>query len=213
MSRRGARRLAWAGVTMALAACGAGAADILRLEMAEEASRVSLRLEAELDAPPADVYAVITDYAALANLHRHVLESRVVRRIDPGTVDVYTRVRGCVAAVFCRSVIRVERITERPPTELLAEVLPEASDFAFGIVRWRLVPAGDGTRVEYETEVEPDFWVPKLFGRQLLQSFLRRTTEETIAQVEVLARRRHAAAAAPAGEAPLPAEAAEDRPR
>ncbi len=209
MSRPARARFRATAATLALCliAPGRGApAELRALDMSEDGPRVRLTLTAVLDAPPASVFAVITDYEHLAQLHRHILESRVVDRIDARTVDVYTRVRGCVAAVFCRRFARVERLHERPPEELRSEVLPAQSDFAYGTVIWRLRPAGAGTLVEYETEVEPEFWVPKLLGRPLLASFLRRTTTEMIERVEALALERPAGAGADPD--PAPAEAA-----
>ncbi len=95
-------------------------------------------------------------------------------------------------------------------------MLPAQSDFAYGTVIWRLRPEGGGTLVEYETEVEPEFWVPKLFGRPLLASFLRRTTTEMIERVEALALERPAGAGADPDLAPAEAApegtATEERP-
>jgi uncharacterized protein YndB with AHSA1/START domain len=181
--------VAQAVLILLLVAGPAASAEVRSFEMGDEGPRVWLKMTVALDAPPAAVYAVITDYDRLQDLHQHVVESRLVRRLDAHVADVYTKVRGCVAAIFCRSVARVERLTERPPEELRAEVLPEKSDFAYGVVSWRLLPEAGGTRVEYETEVEPEFWVPKLFGHQLLLSFMKRTTTEMIARIENQARR------------------------
>ena len=173
------------------------AAEVRQLEMGEEGARVWLRMVVQLDAPPASVYAVITDYDNLERLHRRVRESRIVRHVDARRVEVYTLLRGCVAALFCRSIRRVEEVTERPPDELVARVLPEESDFSYGVVRWRLEPSGDGTLLRYDTEIEPDFWVPHLFGDALLAASLRRTTAQMIERVELLARRQPAGGGEP----------------
>lgn len=202
-------------VPLWLVAGAAASAELRSLEMTESGPRVRLEIVAALDAPPAAVFDVITDYDHLDRLHPNLLESRVVGRVDARTVDVYTKVRGCVAVVFCRSLSRVERLTEARPEGLRSEVLPERSDFAYGTVSWRLRGDGGGTVVEYETEVEPEFWVPKLFGRPLLASFMRRTTLEMIDRVEVLARQaaaRGEAQAAGSGDAPGPGAADGGRP-
>ena len=173
------------------------AAEVRQLEMGEDGPRVWLKMVVQLDAPPASVFAVITDYDNIDRLHRRVRESRVIRHIDARTAEVYTRLRGCVAALFCRTIQRVEEVTERPPNELIARVLPEQSDFAYGLVRWRLEPDGRGSLLNYETKIEPDFWVPHLFGDALLAASLRRTTAQMIERVEELAQRQPAGGGEP----------------
>ena len=185
------------------------AAEVRQLEMGENGPRVWLKLVVQLDAPPASVFAVITDYDNIEQLHRRVRESRVIRHIDARTVEVYTLLKGCVAAVFCRTIRRVEEVTERPPNELVARVLPDQSDFAFGVVRWRLEPDGAGSLLNYETEIEPDFWVPHLFGDAVLAASLRRTTAQMIERVEELALRQPAGGGEP-WDPPLTGEPTED---
>lgn len=170
-----------------LPAAQSSAAEVIRAEVAHTDDLYSLSLEAHLAAPPLAVFAVITDYPHIQDLHRRVRESRVVRRIDARTAEVYTLVKGCVAAIFCKSIRRVELITENPPYELTAEVIPAESDLKSGFVHWRLAPDGEGTRLQYESELEPDFWVPPLLGDALMSRSIRNTTEEMIQRVEDLA--------------------------
>jgi hypothetical protein len=191
------RRSLGCALLLAAAVDQSRAAEVRQLEMGEVGPRVWLKMVVQLDAPPASVFAVITDYDNIDRLHRRVRESRVIRHIDARTVEVYTLLRGCVAALFCRTIRRVEEVTERPPNELIAWVLPEKSDFAYGVVRWRLEPDGGGSLLNYETEIEPDFWVPHLFGDALLAASLRRTTAQMIERVEELARRRPAGGGEP----------------
>lgn len=164
------------------------AAEVDRLEVHRRDGTYTLSLDAYLDAPPLAVFAVITDYTHIQDLHRRVRESRVQRRIDARTTEVFTLVKGCVAAIFCKSIRRVERVVEDPPYELRSEILPAESDLKSGAVRWRLTPEGDGTRLRYDSEMEPDFWVPPLLGEGLVGRSFRRTTQQMIERVEGLAR-------------------------
>ncbi|KPK57107.1 MAG: hypothetical protein AMJ59_20530 [Gammaproteobacteria bacterium SG8_31] len=162
-------------------------AEVIRAEVHHEEDLYSLYLEARLEAPPLAVFAVITDYPHIQDLHRRVRESRVLRRLDARTTEVFTLLRGCVAAIFCKSIARVERVTENPPYELVAEVLPGQSDLKSGRVHWQLRAEGEGTRLFYRSETEPDFWVPPLLGDTLMSHSIRRTTQEMIEKVEELA--------------------------
>ena len=174
----------------ALWPCGpAIAADVREVSVGHDNGVYHVRLEARLKARPLAVFAVITDYEHIHRLHRRIRESRVVRRVDARTAEVFTLLKGCVAAVFCRTIRRVERVTESPPSELRAEVLPEASDLKSGTVRWQLSPDGDATLLSYESDMEPDFWVPALMGDALMARSLRNTTTDMIARVEILAKK------------------------
>jgi hypothetical protein len=173
-----------------LTSAAAMGAEVSRVEVIHQDNVYTLSLEAYLEAPPAAVFSVITDYPHIQDLHRRVRESRVLRRIDARTTEVYTLVRGCVAAIFCKSLRRVERVTEIPPTELTAEIIPEDSDLKSGTVHWRLLAEGMGTRLQYDSAMEPDFWVPPLLGTGLMSLSFRNTTEDMIARVEALARDR-----------------------
>ncbi len=165
-------------------------AEVIRAEVHHEEDLYTLYLEARLSAPPMAVFAVITDYPHIQDLHRRVRESRVLRRLDARTTEVFTLLRGCVAAVFCKSIRRVELVTEDPPYELRAEVLPGQSDLKSGRVHWQLTAEGDGTRLIYQSEMEPDFWVPPLLGDALMCRSIRNTTQQMIEKVEQLARGR-----------------------
>lgn len=171
-----------------------------RVDVSHGEGRYRLTLEAYLDAPRADVFSVITDYDNIHRLHRRVRESRVTRRVDPRTVEVYTRLRGCVAALFCKTLQRVERIVESPPDQLVAQVVPAQSDFRSGRVLWRLRADGERTILRYENSMEPDFWVPGLLGDDLLAHSLLRTARDMIERVEALARERAADAASTGSE-------------
>ncbi len=167
---------------------GAWAAEVEVVDVSHNNGIYRFDLSARIDAPVAAVFAVITDYDAIPDLHRRVRESRVLRRIDANTAEVYTRLKGCVAFVFCRSLRRVEHIEASPPGELVATVLPEDSDFRSGQVRWRLSPEGDATLLSYTGEFEPAFWIPPWMGDGLVARSFGNTAAQMMSRVEELAR-------------------------
>lgn len=166
----------------------ATSADVEVIQLSYDDNRYVLKLEAHIAATPAAVFAVITDYPSIPRLHRRVKESRVLRRTDEQTSDVFTLIKGCIAFVFCKSVRRVERIVENPPVELIATIVPEQSDFLFGRVRWLLTAEKGGTLLTYENETEPKFGVPGMLGEALMARWLGRTARQMIERVEDQAR-------------------------
>ena len=97
-----------------------------------------------------------------------------------------TRIHAC-EALFCRNVTRVERVEAGPET-LVATVIPESSQLRRGLTTTTWQPLDAGTRVSYEAEFEPDFWVPGFIGRQFAGHSLRESTLELFSNVERQAR-------------------------
>ena len=166
----------------------AWASDVEVVNLSHDNGVYRFDLSARIDAPVTAVFAVITDYDAIPDLHRRVRESRVLRRLDDNTAEVFTKLKGCVAFVFCRTLRRVERIVASPPGELVATILPEDSDFRSGQVRWRLVPDGEATLLSYSGEFEPAFWIPPWLGDSLIARSFGNTAAQMIGRVEDLAR-------------------------
>jgi hypothetical protein len=162
------------------------ALEVLRLDAASSGGIYTVDAELVLDAPPAAVHAVITDYEHLTNLSPRIEESRVLEKESNATL-VFTRVEGCFA-FFCRTIDRVERVVEFGPDHVEATTLPDQSDVGFGKVVWVLHASGeDATRVEYYTALEPTFWVPPLVGRIALRRSMEAEAMRMFANIENLA--------------------------
>jgi hypothetical protein len=67
-----------------------------------------------------------------------------------------------------------------------ADIVPEESDFLSGYVRWLVTSsASGGSRIQYESVIEPDFFIPPVIG----QFFVRKRLQQQIfATAENLAR-------------------------
>ena len=151
-------RFAAAAVCAAAALLDASAGhtlDIEQLDVERDGMRFNVAARAVLAVPREALYSVLTDYDHLNRLDATLVESARLETIGNHIYLVVTRARVCVL-FFCRVVDRVERIEERPPEEIVATALPERSDVALSVSRWKLEETGDGhTRVSYSLEVEP----------------------------------------------------------
>ncbi len=140
--------------------------------------------EATIDAPVSAVYRIITDYDALAKLDKGIIESRLIARVDDTTAMVYTSLKGCIL-FFCRKVERLERVEEVSDSELVAVVVPyEESNVIYGRSHWQLFPQQGGTRVVFNSEVEPNFWIPSFIGPALIKSVLKKRFVRTLRNLE-----------------------------
>jgi hypothetical protein len=71
---------------------------------------------------------------------------------------------------------------------LVARALPERSDLRSREVRTGWRAEGDRTRVTYEAEFTPDFWVPAVISRNYAGRMLRKSVLELFENVEERAR-------------------------
>jgi hypothetical protein len=190
----------WLCVACAAAAPRAAALDVETAIVTRSDDSYELAIDARLDAPPARVLEVLTDYAHLAELHGRIRESRVLGHPAPGATEVFTRFEGCVLLV-CRTLERTE-IIHRTAAGLEAEDVAGKSAFREGRTQWLLAPDGDGTRISYRSHLVPGFWVPPVLGPVFLARSVKQMTLETLEAVEA-----RAAAAVPAADATRPAPA------
>ncbi|MEL7450129.1 MAG: SRPBCC family protein, partial [Pseudomonadota bacterium] len=157
-----------AAALMLTLTCGVtAAAEVLRVDVSRVDKRFSVTTEVLVDATMSEVFDVLTDFDALADLSGSIVESRVLETVSDTEWLVLTRVKGC-AFLFCRTVRRTERVRGRYPCELSAE-LNDSPDVSLSTTNWRLSPSGDGTRLEFSTHVEPGFWVPGRIGARTIR--------------------------------------------
>lgn len=169
----------WAGTAHAL--------EVRRLDVGFQGDRYVVVLNAQLDAPADAVGEVLRRYDDYPSLDPRIIESRVLSRDREHSLRLYTRMRGCLGSVMCRSLQRVEEVEERPD-ELLATAVLAESDVRFGVTRSQWQPQNGGTALQYRLEIMPKFWVPRLFGRRLMISTLREGTLSLFTNVEREAR-------------------------
>jgi hypothetical protein len=183
--------------TALLSAPAAGAFNIEHSEARYVDKHFRYELVVTLDAPIERVDAVLRNYDEYSSLNHRILSSRVLDRPAPDVVTLETTVEVCFGW-FCRDVTRVERVQESK-NGLFAVADPERSDVKFSETRSELSPGPDGaTRVRYETNVVPDFWVPPIGGRRMLLRMLETETRDLFMNVELKARQpEHGSSADP----------------
>lgn len=141
--------------------------DELDLQFHKQDGRYHFAMDAWFSADPEQVWAVLTDYAALSDYSPSIQSAHLMRR-EGNEVEVLTVLSGCVL-MFCRSIRRLEQVTEIAFQEIIAVVVPEHSDLLYGVTRWQLEPEGEGTRLQVESVVQPDFWVPPVLGARMMR--------------------------------------------
>jgi hypothetical protein len=166
--------------------CGYGmstlAMDVQSVKTEYVKGEYRLVMDITLAARADRVENILRNYANYHALDSRILEARVIQRPQPNVVQLFTRIRVCFS-FLCRNVDRMEQVEERP-FELLATVIPDKSDAERGSTHTVLIAEGDHTRVQYTTSIVPKFWVPALFGRNVMLHSLRDATTSMFEHIE-----------------------------
>lgn len=163
------------------------AAEIRALHMETENGGYRVHAETFLQAPPQVVFSMLLNYDQFHRLSAGITASRWLDETLDGLPLAYTRIDSCVA-FFCRKLEKVEKVTITSTNEIRTEVLPERSDFRYNRTRWRLEPEDGGTKILYDLEMEPDFWVPPLIGPWAIKRKARKSALNIAERLEYLHR-------------------------
>jgi hypothetical protein len=157
-----------------------------RLESRFNDGAYHVMLVALLDASPAAIGSVLKDYEDYPRLDPRIRTSERIGTARGGEVLLRTLLRAC-EGIFCRDVTRIEWVEEEPDS-LTATVVSQGSDVRWGTTHTRWQAYGTGTRVSYEADFQPDFWVPAIIGRRFAARGLRDSTLELFRNIEARAR-------------------------
>ena len=154
----------------ALAVAGAAhAIEVSKLQVGEQGRRYVVDFEAQLAAEPAAVMRVLLDFAHYPELDPRILQAR--RSLRDGKPLLFTRLRGCLGSLFCRTMDRYE-ILDVQSGQLVATAIPGESDMKYGRTEIRVEPKDGGTHVRYRNEFDPSFWMPRWLVRKSMYTTL-----------------------------------------
>ena len=169
-------------------------ATLRTVDVSRHQERYRVVADTHLDASPEAIYKVLMDfdddrYQRISDIYK---ESSYLPPDSDGTPLVYTRVEGCLMR-YCRSMRRVERLEVVTPQFIRSRTVPERSDFKYSLSEWTFDREGEGTRVTYVMEMEPDFWLPPFVGPWFLRRTLMQGAPDAIEQIELLAQQEQLA--------------------
>lgn len=156
------------------------------ITVSEHAGHYHLAFAVVVNAPPARVTALATDYARLRRLSPNILSSTVLAAPSPDRTEVRVVFHACVW-FFCKTLHKTEWVYARPGGVITTEAVPGLSDFRRAVERWQFLPQGAGTLVTYRSEVTPKFVVPPLIGPWLIRGVMRRDLTASVKRFEQLA--------------------------
>lgn len=132
--------------------------------------RYQAEITVELAIPPERARHMLLNPAEFSHTNRSIREVAYLPGGPPGGKRIRVVSEVCILA-FCFNYTNVQdMLPQTDPAALELRVVPELSDFGGGHTRWRILPQGAGTRLEFATVLHPTFWVPPLIGVPLMQS-------------------------------------------
>ena len=141
-----------------------------------------------VDATPARVMEVLTDFENISDLNPAIIESELQASSKADSLRVKTVVRDCIL-FFCKSITRVEDISQFENTKLETFVLPLLSDLRSGYTVWVLTQNLSGTMVRYDASMQPKFWVPPIIRTHVLKKNFKRRVIESVELVQQKAKK------------------------
>ncbi len=177
----------WPGFCLFLLTSLAQAGNIEQLEVEHEQGRYSIHLTAVLEAGSDAVFGIITDYDRLHELSDSLIESRLLSSTDAQHLRRLVVTHSCIL-VFCFETRMVADVTLHDRREIISEVDARESDYRYGWHHWTLTPlSGTQTRVQFDCEKEPSFWVPPVIGPWLIRHHMRSEILKSMQRIEQLA--------------------------
>jgi len=179
-------------VCLILALCppaSAGAHSLSTIEISEDSGVYRVRMVMLVHAPARYVSSVLTDYKYIYRLNPSITLSEILPSPRSGTVRVKTRMQGCIL-FFCRDVDRVEEVREVNAGHLQAVIIPQQSDFTSGSADWHIQPLGDNSRIVYEAQLVPAFFIPPVIGSYFVKRTFADAVITSFTRLECIARIR-----------------------
>jgi len=163
------------------------AADLVDLHIVEADGVYSINVIMQMQVPAQYVHRVLTDYAHIYRLDPAITDSEILPSVDDGVVRVRTRIEDCIS-LFCKKIEMVEDVRDLDQGDLKATTVSSLSSFKSGYTEWKILGMGERTRVIYQAQMEPDFFIPPLIGVYFVKQKLQQRLLASMERIECIAR-------------------------
>lgn len=171
---------------VALLPLAAQGAEVANTSVIREDGRFIMHAESIIRAPVATVRKTLTDYEHLPRLNPALKRVEVLERYPGGGVRMAVVSEFCILEI-CLDFAWVQAVRPRPNGDIAVSIEPNGGDFREGKGRWRLFPEDGGTRLVFDVDLTPNFWVPPALGPWLMRRKLADETFETARGMERMA--------------------------
>lgn len=139
-----------------------------------------------LEADPATVRSLMKDYVNWPTWSASLESVKLVEVVTKDQYIVDIVFDSCVF-IFCQNIKKREKVTVLNNGDIITVTDPEHSDFKYAHEHWEVKEDQGKTRLRYESEMVPNFFVPPLFGPSLVKRQIRLELERSSHTLEQLA--------------------------
>jgi len=165
------------------------------VQVEREHNVFQIRVEVPVAVDARTAWRVLTDYNHLAEFVPGMRSSRV---ISAAGAPLRVEQKGEIGFLFfIRNFEVVLEVEEIPP--MLLKFHATGGDMKRMQGEWRIHAGAETVDIEYQAEIEPDFWVPPLIGTALMRRDIRKNVEGVVQEMlrRYAAARKDAAAPSP----------------
>ena len=169
--------------------CLAHAGNIITAKVEHTDKQYFISLEIIINADSQRVYKILTDYENLTKLSDGIEDSQLIYSLSDNDHRVMVKTKACVT-FFCKTINQVQDVEELPNMVIITTSLPEKSDVDYAHARWKITAEDGLTRINFNSDLKPSFWIPPLIGPPLIERTLRNEALAVINGLEKLALQR-----------------------
>lgn len=161
------------------------AGELLHSYVENEGDHYYLHLDMRVDGDSDDIYRILVDFNNITAVNDTIVFSKLLKTEDK-THTVHFESEGCVW-FFCRRVKQVVKVTEMGQGFIMSVTDAEQSDMEYGRTLWEVIDEGNTTRIKYNADYVPGFWIPPLIGPAIFKDRMLEEGQKTINGIETLA--------------------------
>ncbi|MGD8784639.1 MAG: hypothetical protein PVG75_09380 [Thioalkalispiraceae bacterium] len=158
------------------------AGELLEYYVDEMDDHFLLHLDMRVSAKHKQIKDILMDFSKMPEVNNTVVESRLIESEDKKH-KIFFVSKGCVW-IFCQTIKQVAMVTELDQGYIMSNVIAEESDLHYGRTLWQLIDEGETTRVIYDADYVPGFWVPPFVGSAIAKEKMLSEGRKTINGLE-----------------------------
>jgi uncharacterized membrane protein len=149
----------------------AHSAEVLDSVVTQQHGRYMMHTETVVQAPVSKVRALLMNYENFPRLNSDIKRVESMEYLDDGGVRMGISSEFCILAI-CLHYNWIQDVRHLPDGDIAMTIVPNRGDFQQGTGRWHMLPDNGGTRLLFDLDLTPKYWLPPVFGSWLMKQKL-----------------------------------------
>jgi hypothetical protein len=161
------------------------AGELIHSYVDNDGDHYYLHLDMRVKVKADTVYRILLDFKYMPVVNDTIVDSKLLKT-ENNVHHVYFVSEGCIW-FFCKRIKQLAAVTELGQGFIMSITDPAQSDLKQGRTLWEVIDEGKSTRIKYNADYVPDFWVPPLIGPAIFKDRMYEEGLKTIHGIEKLA--------------------------